>query len=96
MKRHYYYAAPNNRNYRLFDLGLAPVSLSFAGSSNRDDLKKIRELQSQHGAEWPAQWLKSRDLPDWGDLWLEKYKERGEVGEAETADRQEIEKGEDQ
>ncbi|MDR1649890.1 MAG: hypothetical protein LBR71_06475 [Synergistaceae bacterium] len=75
MKRHYYYAAPNSRNYRLFDLGLAPVALSFVGASNKGDLKAIRELQRQHGEEWPAHWLRSRGLADWGDAWMEKYKE---------------------
>jgi type IV secretion system protein VirB4 len=75
MKRHYYYAAPNSRNYRLFDLGLAPVALSFVGASGKDDLKTIRELQREHGAEWPAHWLRSRDLADWGDMWLERFKE---------------------
>jgi type IV secretion system protein VirB4 len=74
-KRHYYYAAPNSRNYRLFDLGLAPVALSFVGASNKDDLKTIRELQKEHRTEWPAHWLRSRALTDWGDLWLEKYTE---------------------
>ena len=75
MKRHYYYAAPNSRNYRLFDLGLAPVGLSFVGASNKDDLKKIRELQREYGTEWPAHWLKARGFTDWGDLWIEKYGE---------------------
>lgn len=75
MKRHYYYAAPNSRNYRLFDLGLAPVTLSFVGASNKDDLKKIRELEKLQGPEWPAQWLKLRGLEDWGELWGEKYAE---------------------
>ena len=74
MKRHYYYAAPNSRNYRLFDLGLAPVALSFAGASGKDDLKAVRELQRRHGAEWPAHWLRSRGLEDWGDAWIEKFK----------------------
>ncbi|GHV30663.1 conjugal transfer protein TrbE [Synergistales bacterium] len=77
-KRHYYYAAPNSRSYRLFDLGLAPVSLSFIGASNKDDLKAIRVLQKEHGEKWPAFWLKSRNLEDWGDLWLERYEERKE------------------
>ncbi|MDR0653533.1 MAG: DUF87 domain-containing protein [Synergistaceae bacterium] len=90
MKKHYYYAAPNSRNYRLFDLGLAPVALSFTGSSNRDDLKKIREMQSIYGAEWPAHWLKFRGLEDWGDLWIEKYRER----EAVEAEKFEFRKGE--
>ena len=82
MKQHYYYAAPNSRNYRLFDLGLAPVGLSFVGSSGKDDLKKIRELQKQHGAEWPAHWLSYRGLEDWGEAWLKKSSEiKGGPGE---------------
>jgi type IV secretion system protein VirB4 len=78
VKKHYYYCAPNSRNYRLFDLGLAPVAMSFVGASNKDDLKKIRELQTAYGPEWPAHWLRFRNLPDWGELWLEKYRERVE------------------
>jgi type IV secretion system protein VirB4 len=75
MKREYYYAAPNSRNYRLFDLGLAPVAMSFVGASNKDDLKQIRELQSLYGETWPSHWLKYRNLGDWGDAWLEKFEE---------------------
>jgi type IV secretion system protein VirB4 len=78
-KREYYYAAPNSRNYRMFDLGLAPVALSFTGASNKDDLKAVRELQRRHGGEWPAHWLRSRGLADWGDAWMEKYAELKEV-----------------
>jgi type IV secretion system protein VirB4 len=73
MKRQYYYAAPNSRNYRMFDLGLTPASLAFVGASNKDDLKKIRELQSEYGAEWPAYWLKYRGLEGLGDVWREKF-----------------------
>lgn len=75
VKRHYYYCAPNSRRYRLFDLALSPVSLSFTGASNKNDLKKIRELQAQYGQKWPVHWLKYRNLEDWGDLWLEKEHE---------------------
>jgi hypothetical protein len=60
----------------MFDLGLAPVALSFVGASNKDDLKAIHELWKTRGAEWPAHWLRSRDLTDWGDAWAEKYRER--------------------
>jgi type IV secretion system protein VirB4 len=81
MKRHYYYSAPNSRNYRLFDLGIAPASLSFVGASNKNDLKKIRELQSAHGQEWPAHWLRFRNLPYESDFWLEKFRESRECGE---------------
>jgi hypothetical protein len=75
LKRHYFYCAPNSRNYRLFDLGVAPVAMSFVGASNRDDLRKIRELQAAYGPEWPAHWLSFRNLPDWGELWMKKYRE---------------------
>jgi hypothetical protein len=59
----------------MFDLGLAPVAMSFVGASNKDDLKRIRELRSLYGETWPSQWLKSRNLEDWGDAWMEKYRE---------------------
>ena len=85
MKRHYYYAAPNSRHYRLFDLALSPVAISFVGASNKNDLKKIRELQALHGAEWPAYWLKHRDLGDWGDLWLERSKSYRDHGKEEVS-----------
>jgi hypothetical protein len=78
MKRHYYYAAPNSRKYRMFDLGLAPVALSFAGAGGKDDLKAIRALKEKYGEEWPAHWLRSRGLADWGDAWMEKYKKNKE------------------
>lgn len=75
MKKHYYYAAPNSRNYRLFDLGLGPVAMSFLGAANKDDLKNIRVLREQYGAEWPEHWLATRGLPDWGELWKRRYLE---------------------
>jgi type IV secretion system protein VirB4 len=73
MKQQYYYAAPNSRNYRLFDLGLAPVALSFVGASNKDDLKAIRALKERYGKEWPVYWLESRGLADWGKAWAERH-----------------------
>ncbi len=75
MKKHYYYAAPNSRNYRLFDLNLGPVGLSFLGAATKDDLQAIRQMQAQQGATWPAKWLESRGFPDWGELWSERYEE---------------------
>jgi type IV secretion system protein VirB4 len=87
MKQHYYYSAPNSRNYRLFDLGLAPVALSFVGASNKDDLKRIRELQKQHGEEWPAHWLSSRGAPDWGGLWMKEYLEKTGRGRVRDGSR---------
>ena len=50
----------NSRNYRLFDLGLRDVALSFVGATSKDDLKAIRALQAEHGKLWPGYWLRAR------------------------------------
>jgi type IV secretion system protein VirB4 len=87
MKRHYYYAAPNSRHYRLFDLGLASGALSFVGAANRDDLKSIRALREEHGETWPAHWLRSRGLDSAGDFWLARYEEY--IAALRSAEREE-------
>ncbi|MCB5204746.1 conjugal transfer protein TrbE [Neorhizobium sp. T786] len=61
-KREYYIATPDGR--RLFDMSLGPVALSFVGASGKEDLKRIRELKSQHGRDWPIHWLETRGVPD--------------------------------
>jgi type IV secretion system protein VirB4 len=80
MKRHYYYSAPNSRNNRLFDLGLAPVALSFVGATGKDDLKAVRKLQNEYGKLWVKHWLYQRNLSTWGDLWESKYLESQKRG----------------
>lgn len=55
-KRHYYYVSPEGR--RLFDLGLGPVALAFAGVSDRDTLRHLAQLQASYGEQWPAVWLR--------------------------------------
>ncbi|MBD9627968.1 VirB4 family type IV secretion/conjugal transfer ATPase [Ensifer sp. ENS06] len=59
-KREYYVATPEGR--RLFDMTLGPVALSFVGASKKEDLKRIRTLQSEHGRNWPLHWLQSRGI----------------------------------
>jgi type IV secretion system protein VirB4 len=73
MKKHYYYTAPNSRNYRLFDLGLDEVALAFVGAAGKDDLKAIRALIKKYGKTWPSYWLEQRGLKDWGEEWLKRY-----------------------
>jgi type IV secretion system protein VirB4 len=63
-KRQYYFANNHSRNYRLFDLGLGPVSLAFVGSSGKEDLANIRALYAEYGEKWPAMWLRQRKLED--------------------------------
>ncbi|NSY46766.1 conjugal transfer protein TrbE [Agrobacterium tumefaciens] len=59
-KREYYVASPEGR--RLFDMSLGPVALSFVGASGKEDLKRIRALHSEHGADWPIHWLQQRGI----------------------------------
>ena len=59
-KRHYYYTSPLGR--RQFELGLGPVALAFVGASSKDDLKRVRRLQAEHGRDWPYRWLEERGV----------------------------------
>ncbi|AXA44121.1 conjugal transfer protein TrbE (plasmid) [Rhizobium leguminosarum] len=65
-KREYYVASPEGR--RLFDMALGPLTLSFAGASSKDDLKRIRALHEEHGPEWPLHWLQQRGIKDAASL----------------------------
>jgi type IV secretion/conjugal transfer VirB4 family ATPase len=59
-KREYYVSTPEGR--RLFDMALGPISLSFVGASSKQDLNRVRALQSDHGRTWPAHWLAERGV----------------------------------
>jgi type IV secretion system protein VirB4 len=65
-KRDYYVVSPEGR--RLFDMALGPLTLSFVGASGKEDLKRIRSLQSEHGPEWPIHWLQTRGFHDAASL----------------------------
>jgi type IV secretion system protein VirB4 len=54
-KRHYYLVSPEGR--RLFDLGLGPVALAFAGVSSKEQVNHLRGLASRDGKGWPFAWL---------------------------------------
>ena len=59
-KKHYYLVSPEGR--RLFDLGLGPVTLAFAGATSPDDIARIRQLERVHGQEWPFAWLNEKGV----------------------------------
>jgi type IV secretion/conjugal transfer VirB4 family ATPase len=59
-KRHYYLVSPEGR--RLFDLGLGPVTLAFAGATSPDDIARIRNLERVHGRQWPFAWLDEKGV----------------------------------
>lgn len=67
-KRHYYYVSPHGR--RLVDLPLGPLALAFTGATGREDIQRARELMRDHGAAWPAQWLRDRQLSESAERWL--------------------------
>jgi type IV secretion system protein VirB4 len=59
-KKHYYLVSPEGR--RLFDLGLGPVTLAFAGATSPDDISRIRKLERDHGSQWPFAWLNEKGV----------------------------------
>jgi type IV secretion system protein TrbE len=59
-KKHYYLVSPEGR--RLFDLGLGPVTLAFAGATSPDDISRIRQLERVHGGQWPFAWLDEKGV----------------------------------
>jgi type IV secretion system protein VirB4 len=70
-KRQYYFVNNHSRAFRLFDLGLGAVSLSFLGASSKEDIANIRKLHSEHGGNWPEKWLRYRNLPYAADRLIE-------------------------
>ena len=65
-KRHYYLVSENGR--RLYDLALGPLTLAFVGSSDKESIAKIKELEEKHKDAWVQQWLqlKGLNLDDYG------------------------------
>lgn len=62
-KRHYYYQS--RLGNRLFELGLGPVALAFAGASTPEDQRAIDTICAESGRDgFAAAWLRHREL-DW-------------------------------
>ncbi len=62
-KRDYYYQS--RRGNRLFELGMGPVALAFAGASSKRDHALMDELIAAHGREeFADSWLRAKGL-DW-------------------------------
>lgn len=59
-KRHYYYVSEMGR--RLYELALGPLALAFVGSTDKESIAAIRELEKKHGQDWVHEWLAMRGL----------------------------------
>ncbi len=58
-KKDYYLI--NSYGRRLVQLALGKKSLSFIGASDKDSIKRIKELRAEYGADnWQEQWLMER------------------------------------
>ena len=61
-KRHYYVTA-RDVGHRLIDLGLKDLELAFYGAGTTpQERQKVRELRSEYGEQWVAQWLKFKGV----------------------------------
>lgn len=58
-KKDYYLITDNGR--RLVQLALGKKTLAFIGASDKDSIKRIKELRAEYGADnWQEQWLMER------------------------------------
>lgn len=65
-KRDYYYQS--RLGNRVFDLGLGPVALAFAGASSQEHQRDIGEVASAARQDFAAAWLRHRGLEWAADL----------------------------
>ncbi|MCA8270391.1 VirB4 family type IV secretion/conjugal transfer ATPase [Burkholderia vietnamiensis] len=67
-KRDYYLMSAEGR--RMIDLGLGKVALAFVGASGIEAVKRVDELEAQHGGEWVEHWMREQAVPeDWIAYW---------------------------
>ena len=59
-KRDYYYVSEKGR--RLYSLALGPLALAFVGSTDKESIDLIQELDAIHGESWVQEWLRIKGL----------------------------------
>ncbi|MCT4533748.1 conjugal transfer protein TrbE [Halodesulfovibrio sp.] len=57
-KREYYVTSPEGN--RLISLALGKTALAFVGASDKESIARIKKLESEHGTNWPSEWMKER------------------------------------
>jgi len=66
-KRQYYVVSEGG--CRLYDAALGPLALAFAGSTDKESIAAIQQLEAEHGDNWLHIWLSSKGLKlnDYGE-----------------------------
>ena len=59
-KRQYYTVSEGG--CRLYDAALGPLALAFAGSTDKESISAIQQLEEEHGDAWVHEWLASKGL----------------------------------
>lgn len=65
-KRQYYVVSESG--CRLYDAAMGPLALAFAGSTDKESIATIQQLEAEHGDGWIHEWLASKglNLSDYG------------------------------
>lgn len=59
-KRQYYVVSEGGS--RLYDAALGPLALAFAGSTDKESIAEIKQLEADHGDGWLNEWLELKGL----------------------------------
>jgi type IV secretion system protein VirB4 len=59
-KCQYYCVTESGR--RLYETALGPLALAFAGSTDKESIAAIKQLEAKHGDNWVHAWLASKGL----------------------------------
>ncbi|EKN4882295.1 TPA: VirB4 family type IV secretion/conjugal transfer ATPase [Yersinia enterocolitica] len=65
-KQDYYFVSEKGR--RLYNLALGPLALAFVGSTDKESIAAIKELEARYGDAWVHEWLRIKgiSLNDYG------------------------------
>lgn len=58
-KRHYFIRGEGRRR---IEFAVGPVALSFVGASSKEELARVRALETEYGTQWPYRWMEERGV----------------------------------
>jgi len=70
-KRQYYYVSETGR--RLYDLALGSFALAFVGSSDKESVAAIKQLEAKHGDQWIDEWLERKQSTTLNQLIVKEF-----------------------